>query len=279
MSRPVFIPADELRRHLDDGSAVAVDCRFDLKVPQAGFQAYLDGHIPDARYAHLDRDLAAPIGADTGRHPLPEPEDFTAFVGALGIAPETLVVAYDDAGGAIAARLWWLLGEIGHHRRALLDGGIQAWVGKGYPLAVEMPDIVATDYSPADPLNEPILPLESVQSFIAGGGILLDARAAPRFAGEAEPIDPVAGHVPGAVNLPFPALSDDTGCLLPPEEVRSTFASLGADGAESAAMCGSGVTACFLIAAMEATGLKPARLYPGSWSEWIRDPQRPVASA
>ncbi len=276
-----FIDVDSLHkamRRAQSEPIVLFDCRFDLPAPHQGFQRYLDGHLPGARYAHLDRDLARPPNPTEGRHPLPARADFCDFLSASGVTRTSRVVAYDDAGGAIAARLWWLLGEVGHEERQLLSGGFQAWEKAGHDIEVILPSIEPTDYLPAASLNAPALETADIEDFLSGGGVLLDARAGPRFRGEQEPIDPVAGHVPGATNLPFNALLDADGRLLPEADRRRVIEQVtgGQDGNAVATMCGSGVTACFLIAASASVGLGQPRLYAGSWSEWIRDPQRPV---
>lgn len=282
MSRPCFLDSQTLRGQLDaePESVVVVDCRFNLLAPHAGFRAYLEAHIPGARYAHLDKDLAAPPEPNQGRHPLPARSDFGAFLGALGIRNSTRVVACDDQGGAIAARLWWLLGEVGHADRWLLDGGLTAWRANGYPLTDRLPDVTPADYAMSASLNAATIDTAELGEFIAAGGCLLDARAPARFAGREEPIDPVAGHVPGAVNLPFSALLDDAARVRAADELGPVLADAVADRRDDqiAVMCGSGVTACMLAAALESAGFGRPRLYAGSWSEWIRDPGRPVAT-
>lgn len=277
-----FIGVEDLRGRLEAGpeAAIAVDCRFNLLEPDAGFRRYLEGHIPEARYAHLDRDLARLPDAVDGRHPLPAPEDFCRYLGAIGVGPETLVVAYDDCGGALAARMWWLLGEVGHAHRALLDGGLGAWQRAGFETTTRLPIIVPTAFGRQESLNGPTLAAGEIPEFIGGGAVLLDARSRERFDGLKEPIDPVAGHVPGARNLPVSELLDGDGCLRSAAEWRSAVEAVAGDCDDTriGVMCGSGVTACMLAAALESAGFGRARLYPGSWSEWIRDPERPVAS-
>ena len=229
-------------------------------------------------YAHLDDDLARKPQAHEGRHPLPEPDAFAQTLGRLGIGPEDRIVAYDDAGGAIAARLWWMLGWIGHEARWLLDGGLTAWQAAGYGLeagACQRPPVTW----PAVTGNDQLIATTAQVSH--GVGTLLDARAAPRFRGEAEPIDPVAGHVPGAANLPFDALLGPDRCFLPQRDLQNAFAAALPDhgGRDSTVttMCGSGVTACHLLAGLAILG-RSGKLYAGSWSEWIRDPARAVAT-
>jgi thiosulfate/3-mercaptopyruvate sulfurtransferase len=281
-----LIEAAELQAQLESASGVvAVDCRFDLKAPEAGRQAWESGHIPGAVYAHLDDDLSRTPAAHEGRHPLPAPEDFAAKLGELGITRESLVVAYDDHGGAIAARLWWMLGWIGHERRALLNGGLGAWQAAGLPLERGATSLAPRDYPRPDPDESQVVTTDELQRALAGQpatSALLDARAGARFRGEVEPIDPVAGHIPGARNLAFTELLSQDQRFLAPDALEQRFTKALMDSGLPAdtpivAMCGSGVTACHLLAGLALTG-KTGRLYVGSWSEWIRDSQRPVAT-
>ncbi|MDX5333344.1 MAG: sulfurtransferase [Gammaproteobacteria bacterium] len=265
--------------HLQDPGVVVVDCRFSLADAQAGRRAYLAGHVPGAVYADLEQDLSGPVGPETGRHPLPDPMLLARRFAAWGIGPDTQVVALDDAGGAMAARLWWLARWLGHRQVALLDGGYAAWNTAGLPLEtgeVERPPAVFDARTGDDRWVDAGCVAETLA---LGQGVLIDARAPARFAGEEEPIDPVAGHVPGALNRPFTANLDDTQCFLPPETLRAAFRSLLGDTPSTGVMhmCGSGVTACHNLLAMEVAGMPGSRLYAGSWSEWIRDPARPVA--
>lgn len=268
----------ELAAWLPGEPLAIIDCRFDLARPDAGLAAYRQAHIPGARYAHLDHDLAGPRTALSGRHPLPSAAAFAAACGRLGIGPGTPVVAYDDASGAFAARLWWLLRYFGHARVRLLDGGLAAWRAAGLPMAIgdpSPPDPAAAPFVPGPPLERTV---EAEQIARGAVGRLIDARAADRFAGRSEPIDPVAGHVPGAVNVPFAAALAADQRFRSPEALRELFAAAlaGRPPPEAAVMCGSGVTACHGLFALALAGLPGAALYPGSWSEWIRDPARPV---
>ena len=274
-----LVDATELARLVDDDRVRVIDCRFVLPQPEAGRRAYAEGHLPNAVYAHLDEDLAGPVTARTGRHPLPDPDRFAARLGEWGIGPDTLVVAYDDASGALASRLWWLLGWIGHRRRRVLDGGIDAWLAAGGSLTTESPPPARTSPYPARPEPERVAEAPAVIEALAAGLPVIDARARERYLGEREPIDPVAGHIPGSVNHPFSANLDAEGHLLPATELAGRLRSLGIGRQSGAvALCGSGVTACHIILAAAAAGLPEPRLYPGSWSEWIRDPDRPVAA-
>jgi thiosulfate/3-mercaptopyruvate sulfurtransferase len=273
-----LVDVDTLARNLDREDWIVVDCRFMLTDPPAGRAAYDRGHIPGARYAHLDDDLARRPSASEGRHPLPDPETFTATVGRWGIGRDDTVVAYDDASGAIAARLWWLLRWLGHERCAVLDGGFAAWQSVGGPLEQTPPSVTPRRYEAPLPAAHNVVATDALPARQANGELLVDARAAPRYRGEQEPIDPQAGHVPGARNRPFSANVTSAGRFRPPGELRSELLELlnGRDPGQLIAMCGSGVTACHLLLAMESAGLPGARLYAGSWSEWIRDPARPI---
>jgi thiosulfate/3-mercaptopyruvate sulfurtransferase len=276
---PLLVSVAELAA-LPPGRAVVVDCRFDLARPGAGRAAWLDGHIPGARYAHLDEDLSSPPGPATGRHPLPEPAAFAASCTRIGISRDSWVIAYDDASGAFAARLWWLLRWAGHPAVSLLDGGFAAWRAAGLPVEPGAVAVTPAVFSPASGAEPTIAAGELATALAAGSRRLVDVRAPERFAGRVEPIDPVAGHVPGAVNLPFARALGPGQQFRPPAELRELYAPLlaGRSPADVVFMCGSGVTACHGIFAMTLAGLPGATLYPGSWSEWIRDPERPVAT-
>jgi thiosulfate/3-mercaptopyruvate sulfurtransferase len=273
-----LIDALALETHLGDAAWVVVDCRFNLLDSAAGHAAYARGHIPGARYADLDRDLARPPAPHEGRHPLPAPADLAARFGAWGIDNRTTVVAYDDGSSAIAARLWWLAGWLGAHRSLVLNGGFAAWVEAGLPIEIHEPRVQPATFVPRDPPRGAVLETSEVEAWQRAGGLLVDARAEPRYRGQQEPIDPVAGHVPGARNRPFSANVATTGRFKPEYELRRELEALleGRRPDQIAAMCGSGVTACHLLLALEAAGLPGAKLYAGSWSEWIRDPARPV---
>jgi thiosulfate/3-mercaptopyruvate sulfurtransferase len=275
-----IVARDILQRHLQDPGWIIFDCRFNLAAPAAGEAAYRESHIPGARYAHLERDLSAPKTAVTGRHPLPDPEQLARKLGDWGVNNRKQVIAYDGAGGVIAARLWWLIRWLGHNAVAVLDGGFNRWCEEERPVNAEPPQIEPAEFKAslvADAWDDSAY----VERNLAEQNyIVLDARAAPRFAGEQEPIDPVAGHIPGAVNRPFDMNLDAHGDFRPPVELRQTFCDLLAnmEPERIVHMCGSGVTACHNLLAMEAAGLCGSRLYVGSWSEWITDPRRPRAT-
>jgi len=266
---------------LDQGQAAdwsLIDCRFDLADKAWGAAAYREGHIPGAYYAHLEDDLSASPGADSGRHPLPDWQAFADRLSRWGIHRDTQVVVYDQGAGAFAARLWWLLRSVGHARVAVLDGGWAAWQSAGGPESHEVPNshLQPVDLSPGGGW----VTTEQVEKNLRSREFsLIDARSRGRFAGRMEPIDPVAGHIPGAKNCPFEQNLDANGRFHPPAVLRTAWLK-GLQGTPPAAvvhMCGSGVTACHNLLAMEIAGLPGSRLYVGSWSEWIRA-DRPVAT-
>lgn len=275
-----LVGADTLVARLGAGDTIVLDCRFDLARPGWGEDAWRAGHIPGARYAHLDRDLSSPVTSATGRHPLPDPDVLAARLGAWGIDGASQVVAYDQGNGMFAARAWWLLRWLGHTRVAVLDGGLPAWTAAGGGTSSEPPTPTARQYLAA-PRPEFAIDAQGVVRGLATGSIhLVDARGADRFAGQNETIDPVAGHVPGAVNHPFAANVGPDGRMLPRDTLRERWQATLAGHPPQAlvAMCGSGVSACVNLLALEHAGLAGGRLYPGSWSEWIRDPSRAVAT-
>lgn len=276
-----LIDATELGRMLGAADLVVLDCRFDLMDAGAGRRAWLDAHIPGASYVDLDADLAAAPTADSGRHPLPDADEARRRFESLGVGDGSLVVVYDDRAGAVAARAWWILDWLGHRQVALLDGGFAAWTDAGLP--VESGETVVESAAlTVAPRNGQVIETAELASAPPGRMALplVDARDERRFRGESEPIDPVAGHIPGAVNLPFTRLIDDNGRFRPVDEVRALFVEAlgGRPEGDWGVMCGSGVTACHLAIGAEIAGLCRPRVYVGSWSEWIRDPQRGVAT-
>jgi len=280
MSFTTVIEPAEVARHLGDPRWVFVDCRFDLANPNAGYEQYRSGHIPGARYAHLNQDLSGPITPSTGRHPLPPLEEFARRLGAWGIDERSQVIAYDDAGGAIAARLWWMLHWVGHEAAAVLNGGLKAWLAAGLPLEVDERRPTPATFV-ARPRAEQAVTLDELVPALADRSVVLvDARSADRFAGQNETLDPVAGHIPGARNHPFMSNLDAERRFLPPRVLRERWSKTLADASADrvVTMCGSGVTACHDLLALQIAGFSGARLYPGSWSEWIRDARRPIAT-
>jgi len=278
MSSRTLIDAEELGGRLDDPRLRLFDCRFDLARPDAGRSRYLDEHIPGARYADLNRDLSAPPDGRSGRHPLPDPRVFERRLRSWGVNGDSIVVAYDDGNGMFAARLWWMLRWLGHEDVTVLDGGMRRWLELDLPLSDAEPRVTEGNFV-ARPGRAGVVDADEVQALSQDvTWRILDARSPERYRGEVEPIDAVAGHVPGARNHPFALSVDDRARFRPPEELRTSLAASLGDlpAGRAVVMCGSGVTACHLILAMEHAGLHGARLYPGSWSEWSSDPRRPV---
>ena len=265
-----LVTTEWLRAELGRPDLRVVDCRYRLGQPGAGEELWREAHIPGAAFLDLDRDLAAPPG-ERGRHPLPDAARFEAAARRAGIGPGATVIGYDEAGEGGAARLWWLLRHFGHEGVAVLDGGLRAWREEGGPLTSEADPVPAgafTARAPGASTDTASIEEMSAASDPGARPLLVDARAPERYRGELEPIDPVAGHIPGAVNLPFAELVPG-GRFLPPEQLRARFEAVGAaSGGGVVAYCGSGVTACVLVLAAEVAGLGGARLYPGSWSEW-----------
>ncbi len=274
--RPPLIAVDELAGLLSSArpAPALLDIRWALAGPP-GQVAYLEGHIPGAVFIDLDAELAGPPGPG-GRHPLPDPDAFSAAMRRAGVSARRPVVVYDDSGAQAAARAWWLLRYFGHPEVSVLDGGLPAWVAAGQPLQLGPVEVARGDFV-ATPGAMPVLDASEAAA-LGRRGVLLDARTPERFRGEQEPIDSVAGHIPGARNLPTAQNLDSTGRFLDPEQLRRGFQRAGVSPGEPVgAYCGSGVTAAHEVLALEVAGF-PAALYVGSWSEWITDPRRPVAT-
>ncbi|HEX2315090.1 MAG TPA: sulfurtransferase [Thermomonospora sp.] len=253
---------------------ILLDVRWRLAGPP-GVEAYREGHLPGAVFVDLDRDLAGPPGPG-GRHPLPAADAFEAAMRAAGVRNDGLVVVYDEADSTAAARAWWTLRYFGHPRVRVLDGGYRAWAGSGRPVTTDVPAPAPGDFT-ARPGGLPALAADTAFA-LAKDGVLLDARAAERYRGEVEPVDPVAGHIPGAVSAPTLDNVGADGRFLAPEVLRERFAGLGVTGdVPVGAYCGSGVTAAHEVLALHVAGV-PAALYVGSWSDWVTDPSRPVAT-
>jgi len=275
-----LIDANTLFGELSRGDLVIFDCRFDLARVSWGEAEFLSAHLPGAFYLHLDRDLSSPITGESGRHPLPDPNQFARRLGELGVDAQSQLVAYDQGNGAHAARLWWLARWIGLRNVAVLDGGYAAWCAAGLPVVQSLAAPVAKSLAAALDSASWVSTAIVDELRRRPGNLLVDARGAERFAGRAETIDPIAGHIPGARNHPFLANLGADGKFLPAAELRARFSTLLGSVPASGliAMCGSGVTACHNLLALEHAGLPGARLYAGSWSEWIRDPRRSIAT-
>ncbi|MDH3688171.1 MAG: sulfurtransferase [Gammaproteobacteria bacterium] len=274
-----IIAPQALKQHLGDPGWVIFDCRFSLADSTYGHAAYQKDHIPGAHYADLDRDLASAIKPGSGRHPLPDAVDLAAWLGACGVDGRQQVIAYDDREGAIAARLWWLLRWMGHDRVAVLDGGFGVWQQLGFPVTDEISNVRGVWFQ-GSPQDNLWVNADQVQRILERGrGVVIDARARARFIGADEPTDPVAGHIPGATNLPFSENVDDNGQFLAKPRLAEHFKKVLGERAPNQAihMCGSGVTACHNLVAMEHAGMSGSRLYVGSWSQWITDTRRAVA--
>ncbi|HSL10902.1 MAG TPA: sulfurtransferase [Actinomycetota bacterium] len=278
---PPVVDAAWLATRLDDAGVVVADVRWSVDGgTPAAEAAFADGHIPGAVFVDVDRDLAAaPFVDGPGRHPLPTPETFAATMRAIGIGDDTVVVAYDDGGGSLAARLWWMLDATGHPA-AILNGGLPAWA-REHPLQVGPPPLAERATFTARPWPaERLADAGDVAAALDADGVVVDVRAAERFRGTTEPIDPVPGHIPGARNLPWTDHLDPvTGLFLPPDVLRERYASVGVHRAGDAIVhCGSGITGCLGLLALRVAGLGDARLYQGSWSDWVHEPTRPVAT-
>jgi thiosulfate/3-mercaptopyruvate sulfurtransferase len=272
-------PTELLALMASDAPLVVLDCSFDLADGEAGERSYREGHVPGARHVHLDRDLCGARTGRNGRHPLPDRHVFAASVGAWGITPQTQVVAVDRQQAMYAARLWWMLRWLGHQAVAVLDGGLPAWQAAGGTLE-SSPSAAAPQ--PPYPAREPLATTIDADTLARGLGRigLIDARAPERFRGEIEPLDARAGHIPGAVNRFFKDNLADDGRFKTPAQLHAEFAPMlqGHPDAPVVQQCGSGVTACHNLFALELSGWGGSMLYPGSWSEWSCDPARPVAT-
>ena len=279
MNFQTLIDCPQLADLLDHVDCLVFDCRFDLADVARGEQAYRESHIPGALYAHLDHDLSSPITPESGRHPLPGINGLVEWLGRCGMREDRQVVVYDDSYGTMAARLWWLLKCLGHRRVAVLDGGWQAWIAVGYPVNDHVVKPQPVNYSAQWDEHQVVTTDQVEKNLEASEFLLVDVRTPERFQGISEPIDPVAGHIPGAVNIPLTDNLDAQGRFKRPVELRELYAEVLAnhDPTRQVYMCGSGVTACHSLVALSHAGETMPRVYAGSWSEWIRDPERPVA--
>ncbi len=273
-----LVSAATLADHDADAGWVVFDCRHDLARPEAGRRDYQSAHIPGAFFLHTDTDLSGPKNGHNGRHPLPERETLAATLRAAGVSATTQVVAYDASGGMLAARLWWLLRWLGHENVAVLDGGLPVWLAAGLPMDSSVP-AARTGTLPVLPSLVPHVDAGNVLNHLGNSArLLVDARAAERYRGDVEPIDPVGGHIPGASNRFFQLNLQADGRFKPGTALREEFAALLGAHAPDAVVhqCGSGVSACHNLLAMDVAGLHGGALYPGSWSEWCADPSRPM---
>jgi thiosulfate/3-mercaptopyruvate sulfurtransferase len=266
------VSAEWLTEHLGDAQVAIVDCRFSLMQPELGQQQYKSGHIPGAYYLDLNQDLADPVGKHGGRHPLPDLATLSQKLERMGIysipgKEPTLVVAYDDSRQAFASRLWWLLRYLGHDRVAVLDGGFPGWTASGYPVTDVVPAAKPGQFIPRPRLDQ-VVNIEQVKTRKDLPGVaLVDSRESDRYRGEREPIDPIAGHIPGAVNYPWQTVTNEQGYLHPATEQRQRWANL-EQAEEILVYCGSGVTACVNLLSLELAGIHSGKLYAGSWSDW-----------
>lgn len=275
-----LLSCEELNEQLGKSNLVVIDCRFSLADKESGRKAHTQSHIPGAHYAHLDEDLSsAVIPGKTGRHPLPSIEAATRLFSSWGISAETQVVAYDDKSGAIAARLWWMLRWLGHDKVAVLEGGWKHWMHKELPTESAVPSKVPGHVFVANPRQDLLVNVEFVETVQLNPDYkIADSRTPERYRGEFEPIDPIAGHIPGAVNIPHPGNVKTDGLWLDKDSLKERFKNvLGEVPADKTIFyCGSGVTACRNLLAHHHAGLGEAKLYPGSWSEWIQSGEREI---
>jgi thiosulfate/3-mercaptopyruvate sulfurtransferase len=280
MPYTTLVSASDLVGHLDDTGWVIVDCRFALDKPEASYLVYREAHIPGSRYMHLDQDLSGKPNGKNGRHPLPDPQVFMGKVGSLGIDANKQVVTYDDGSSTFAARLWWMLRWVGHDGVAVLDGGWAQWLKDGFPQSSDTPQIKPAIFK-GSPNNSFWVDVQFVADHLHDSGFrLLDARSPERFAGIGEVLHPVAGHIPGAVNHFYRDNLDRQSCFKSIAQLREMFEEdmAGLSPRQVVHQCGSGVSACQNLLAMEIAGLAGSRLYPGSWSEWCSDPARPIST-
>ena len=280
MSYTTIISANELNSIINDDNVRVFDCRFSLKDPQGGLKNYQQGHLPNAQFADMDTQLSSAMTETSGRHPLPDAQTFVSQLKAWGVNNDTQVIAYDDMSGAFAARLWWMMRWLGHENVAVLDGGMQKWTEAGYSLSQDEASYSEGSFNGVANMDW-VVDIDFVQSELAAGNItLIDARSADRYTAKDQKTDPVPGHVPGATNLPFPGNLTKDGLFEAPDVIKQRFVNVIQDQplTNVTNMCGSGVTACHNLLAQAVAGLPPTKIFIGSWSQWIRDPARPVAT-
>lgn len=281
MKYTTLISADNLEQNLNKPNWVIFDCRSSLVDHDAGLRAYNEGHIPSALFCDLETDMSSPITESTGRHPLPDYDELAKKLGDWGVDSNSQVIVYDDAGGALAVRLWWQLRTFGHNNVAILNGGIPYWIKSGKPINQDTPTPIAKTFTPKITEGNWRGTEQVFQNLTNQMHTLIDARTPERFRGESEPIDTVAGRIPGAINRPFQLNLNEEGLFLPEEELKKQFSELFKEANITSPdkvihYCGSGVTALHNQLAMEIAGLSGSKLYPGSWSEWIRDDSREI---
>jgi thiosulfate/3-mercaptopyruvate sulfurtransferase len=272
-----IISTDDLQQALPHGDLVVVDCRFDLRETSAGRAAYETAHLPGAVYADLDRDLSGAKTGTNGRHPLPAADAFAQTIERLGISNTSQVVVYDQRNGMFASRLWWMLKWMGHDAVAVLDGGFDKWTGERRQTETGWHDAAPARFVP-HPRPDMLVPVANVLAETDRPRVLIDARAPERFRGEVEPLDKAAGHIPGARNRFFQKNVNEEGTMRPASELAQEFKEIAGSGVEIVCYCGSGVTACQNLLALEYAGIPGAKLYAGSWSEWSADPSRAIAT-
>ncbi len=280
MTYQTIISAEDLNKNINNQDWFVFDCRFMLKDPEGGLKKFNQGHIPGAQYADMDTDLASPVTSTSGRHPLPNPDELIHTLQLWGVSNSSQIICYDDMSGAFAARMWWLLKWLGHENIAVLDGGLEKWTALGLELEVDVRNREKGTFS-GQANNNMWVDIEFVQKELSQNKItLLDARSGERFTAQDSKTDPVAGHVPGAQSFPFTGNLSKQGVFLSKDELRKRFASTlnNSESKETINMCGSGVTACHNLLAMSVADMPMTRLFVGSWSEWIKDNSRPVAT-
>lgn len=280
MEYNTIISAQQLNDISSDDNVRVFDCRFSLKDPQGGLKSYQAGHLPAAQFADIDTQLSSTMTESTGRHPLPDVDVFLAQLREWGVNNDTKVIAYDDISGAFAARLWWMMRWVGHNKVAVLDGGMQKWTDQGYSLSQQDASFTMGNFSGQANMDW-LVDIDTVRSQLDNNQItLIDARAVDRFTGKDQTTDPVPGHIPGAQNLPFGGNLTKDGFMQSPEVIKQRFANIIQDQSLTNVvnMCGSGVTACHNLLAQAVAGMPPTKIFIGSWSQWIRDSSRPVAS-
>lgn len=275
---PTLVDSTWLSNHLNNPDVIVLDCRWRLNDPHFGANAYKTGHIPGARHVDLNRDLSGPPGHYGGRHPLPDPESFERTLSALGVRPDAHVVCYDDD-AAGAARCWWCLSYYGHAQVSILDGGIALWTARGLTLSNQEEPPAQPHSLPFVASPDPRMTVGYETLRVAGSRLtLIDARNAERFQGQVEPVDPIGGHIPGAVNVPYSSLLDEHGQYRSQEDLQERLAPYLSLASAPVVYCGSGVTACVGAVALRQIGVAPL-LYPGSWSDWIQHQGAPIASS